>query len=83
MNPPSLYLPGIPTLGVSGQRDNIAVLLNMTGRLLPPGTVVEVTIGHDSACPCVDGTGDLTHCLCEHVNLTLTERTVTEQEAPQ
>jgi hypothetical protein len=50
---------------------NVAALLEATGLLMPPGMVVVATIGHDSACPCVDGTAALTRCLCEHVNVTI------------
>jgi len=66
--------------GTSGERDNVAVLLHAMGLLMPPGTVIDVTIGHDSACPCVDVAQDLTHCLCEHVNLYLETRALPEHE---
>ena len=71
MKTPTLFLPNIPMVGISGQRDNVAALLEATGLLMPPGMVVVATIGHDSACPCVDGTAALTRCLCEHVNVTI------------
>jgi len=66
MSNPTLYLPKIPMVGKSGT--------------LPPGTLYALTIGHDSACPCVDVAQDLTHCLCEHVNLYLETRALPEHE---
>ena len=80
MSNPTLYLPKIPMVGQSGKRDNVAVLLHAMGCLMPPGTVIDVTIGHDSACPCIDVAQDLTHCLCEYVNLSLETRELPEPE---
>lgn len=74
MKPPTLFVPNMPTRGLSSHHDNIAALLQAMGLLMPPGTVLEATIGHDSACPCVDSAEGLTSCLCEHVHLTLQAR---------
>jgi hypothetical protein len=71
MKTSALYLPGVPMVGQSGQRDNVAVLMQLMQLTLPRGTVHVLTIGHDSACPCVEGDRDLTRCLCERVNLYL------------
>lgn len=71
MKNPTFYLPGVPMMGKSGARDNVAVMMQLMRLLLPPGTVHVLTIGHDSACPCVEKAQDLTRCLCEHVTLYL------------
>ena len=62
---PPLQLPGFPTTGPTGERDNLARLAVVMNATAPEGRRVVVNMAHGGGCPVGDG------CTCDRVDVTL------------
>lgn len=72
MKVPPLHLPGFPTVGPSGERDNLERLYTLHSALLPKGRLLAMEVDHARECPCYGAPAKpLDLCICEAVDVTL------------
>lgn len=71
MTVPPLYIPAFPTVGPTGERDNLRRLAEVQGALLPEGKMLVIDVLHDDGCPCAEGRRSPDVCTCETVDVTL------------
>ncbi|MEQ1856403.1 MAG: hypothetical protein ABL963_08030 [Longimicrobiales bacterium] len=63
---PPLHLLHFPTVGPTGERDNLERLVALQRALLPPWRLLVVEVAHDRRCPDPHGP-----CTCDTVDVTL------------
>jgi len=66
-----LRLARFPTVGPTGDRDNLERLYALQAALVPPGRVLLMDVVHDQDCPAYDGAKPGSACTCDAVDVTL------------